>query len=55
LAANPEEASELYAASITAIDPDTPAENMYLRRLARALQLEASLVRQIHAAAGMTA
>ncbi len=28
-----EEASELYAASIEAIDPDTPAEHLYLRRL----------------------
>lgn len=47
-----EEASELYAASIEAIAPDTPAEHLYLRRLARALSLDASLVQQIHAAAG---
>lgn len=49
LADSPEQGSELYAASLSAIDLDTPAENLYLRRLARALALEPSLVQQLHA------
>lgn len=48
LADDPEQASELYAASLAAIDLDTPAEDLYLRRLARALQLDHSLVQQLH-------
>lgn len=48
LAAAPEQASELYAASLSAVDLDTPAEDFYLRRLARAMKLEPSLVSQLH-------
>ena len=48
LAANPEEASEIYGAALTAIDLDTPSEHLFLRRLGRALQLEESLVATLH-------
>lgn len=49
LADSPEQASELYAASLAAIDLDTPAEDLYLRRLSRALALDPALVQQLHA------
>jgi uncharacterized membrane protein YebE (DUF533 family) len=47
-ASNPEEASELYAAALSAIDPATPAEHLHLKRLAKALRLDDSLIRCIH-------
>jgi uncharacterized membrane protein YebE (DUF533 family) len=48
LAENPEEASELYGAALTAIDVDTPAEDFFLRRFARALELDPELVTTLH-------
>lgn len=48
LAANPEEASEIYGAALTAIDLDTPSEQLFLRRLARALDLDETLVATLH-------
>ena len=51
LPSNAEEASELYAASLAAIDLDTPAEHLYLRRLAKALVLDSELVQSIHSTA----
>lgn len=48
LAANPEEASEIYGAALTAIDLDTPSEHLFLKRLSRALQLDDSLVVTLH-------
>lgn len=51
LADSPEQAAELYAASLAAIELDTPAENLYLRRQARSLSLEPSLVQQLHSEA----
>lgn len=39
-----EEATQIYAASILAIDPDHPAERAYLTRLALKLRLEPNLV-----------
>ncbi len=48
LAANPEEASEIYGAALTAIDLDTPSEHLFLRRLSRALELEDGLVASLH-------
>ena len=48
LAANPEEASEIYGAALTAIDVDTPSEHLFLRRLGRALELDDSLVATLH-------
>ena len=40
--------SEVYAAALTAIDPDAEAEKDYLRRLATALSLDPQAVRQLH-------
>ena len=44
-----EEGAELYAASLAAIDADTPAESVYLARLARQLELPGDLVERLHA------
>lgn len=49
---SPEEAVEVYAASLLAIQVDTPAEVDYLARLANAIGLEPPMVGQIHAALG---
>ncbi|MEM7012015.1 MAG: DUF533 domain-containing protein [Verrucomicrobiota bacterium] len=46
----PEEASQLYGAALSAIEVDTPAEHLFLRRFANALELEPSLVEAIHEA-----
>jgi uncharacterized membrane protein YebE (DUF533 family) len=51
----PERAAEIYAASLVAIDADTPAERAYLQMLAARLALPPGLVAEIHAAAGATA
>lgn len=48
-----EHAVEIYAASLVAIDADTPEERSYLTRLARRLDLEPGLVNEIHRAAGL--
>lgn len=48
LAANPEEASEIYGAALTAIDLDMPSEHLFLRRLSRALELDDGLVASLH-------
>ena len=48
LATSQEEAAELYGAAMNAIDPDTPAEVFYLKRLATALQLDPGLVESLH-------
>ncbi len=47
----PEEAAEVYGAACCAIDPDTPAETFFLRRLAGALQLDPELAGAIRAQA----
>ena len=44
----PEEASELYGAAFAAIEVDTPAEHMFLRRFAVALNLNEELRLRIH-------
>ncbi|MCU0767215.1 MAG: tellurite resistance TerB family protein [Gammaproteobacteria bacterium] len=49
---SPEEAVEVYAASVLAIEIDTEAERAYLARLARALNLDARVVAEIHSALG---
>ncbi len=51
---SPEEASELYGAALTAIEADTPAEHLFLRRFAGALELEPELVKTIHQVAEET-
>ncbi|MEM9157477.1 MAG: DUF533 domain-containing protein [Verrucomicrobiota bacterium] len=48
LASTPEVAVELYAASLAAIDLDSPAEDFYLHSLAQALSLDEELVKQLH-------
>jgi uncharacterized membrane protein YebE (DUF533 family) len=49
--AGPEEAAQVYAAARLAIDPDTAEEQAFLEALAGELQLDASLVAHIDAAA----
>ena len=48
----PQEASEVYAASLMAIELDTEAERDYM---ARALRLPGPVVAQIHSALGVSA
>lgn len=50
-AGKPEVATEVYAASLLAIDPDHPAEKAYLQMLAARLGLADDLVAEIHRAA----
>ena len=50
----PEHASEIYAASLVAMQPDTAAERAYLEALAFNLKLPAGLVEEIHRQAGYT-
>ena len=47
-ASSPEVATEVYAASLLAIDPDHPAEKAYLQMLAARLGLADELVQEIH-------
>ena len=47
----PEHAAEIYAASLVAIEVDTPAERAYLQMLAARLELDPDLVNEIHKAA----
>lgn len=54
-ATSPELAAEIYAASLVAIEADTPAEKAYLQLLATRLGLEPALVRELHATAGAAA
>lgn len=49
----PAVAAEVYAASLLAIEVDTPAEQAYLADLARRLQLPPEAVAQIHRALGL--
>lgn len=44
----PEEAAEVYLASLTVLDLDNPMEEAYLQHLATALGLDAALIAQIH-------
>ncbi len=50
----PQEATEVYAASLMAIEVDTQAERDYLTDLAGALNLPSSAVTQIHSALGVS-
>ncbi|MEQ9421487.1 MAG: tellurite resistance TerB family protein [Rhodospirillaceae bacterium] len=47
-ASNPQEAAEIYAASLLAIDPDGPAEKGYLGMLGARLKLEPGLIAHLH-------
>lgn len=46
---------QVYAAALTAIDPDHPAEKAFLRELSTSLRLSGDTVRQLHATAGKPA
>ena len=48
-ARTPEQAAEIYVASLLAIDVDNPAERGYLAMLAARLQLDEKLVAHLHA------
>ena len=50
---NPEAAVEVYAASLLAIEVDTPAEREYLARLAGGLNLSADTVERVHQTLGV--
>lgn len=54
-ARTPQAAVEVYAASLLAIEVDTPAERDYLRRLAGGLGLAPSIVQRVHDALGVSA
>jgi uncharacterized membrane protein YebE (DUF533 family) len=47
-----EEAVQVYAASLLAIEVDTEAERAYLTRLSRSLGLDSQVVAQVHSALG---
>ena len=51
LAQGPEEAAEIYAASLLVVDPEAPAEKGYLAMLAARLNLDPGLVAHLHARA----
>lgn len=50
---NRQVAAQVYAASLLAIEVDTPAEKAYLQSLARDLKLDSGVVSQIHATLGL--
>ncbi len=50
---NPQLAAELYAASLLAIEVDSPAEKDYLAQLAASLELPTSVTDQLHTSAGL--
>jgi len=50
---NPELAAQLYAASLLAIEVDTPAEKKYLEDLASALELEPGVTQHVHQQLGV--
>jgi uncharacterized membrane protein YebE (DUF533 family) len=52
-APNPQMAVEVYAASLLAIEVDTPAEKDYLRRLAQGLGLNDQVVQRLHTLLGV--
>jgi uncharacterized membrane protein YebE (DUF533 family) len=52
-ARSPQLAAEVYAASLLAIEVDTPAEQDYLRRLADGLRLDPATVQRVHQTLGV--
>jgi uncharacterized membrane protein YebE (DUF533 family) len=50
---NRQVAAQVYAASLLAIEVDTPAEKAYMQKLARDLKLDAPIVSQIHTTLGL--
>lgn len=52
-ASNRQVAAQLYAASLLAIEVDSPAEKAYMRQLANDLDLDSRVVRHLHATLGI--
>jgi uncharacterized membrane protein YebE (DUF533 family) len=52
-AQTPTLAAEVYAASLLAIEVDTPAEKDYLRQLAQKLRLDPAVVAHLHSSLGV--
>lgn len=50
---SPQTAVEVYAASLLAVEVDTPAERDYMRRLADGLQLDRDVTQRVHQALGL--
>jgi uncharacterized membrane protein YebE (DUF533 family) len=50
---HPQMAAEVYAASLLAIEVDTPAERDYLRQLAQGLGLDEGAVQRLHLTLGV--
>lgn len=51
---SPQVAAQIYAASLMAIDLDTAEEKNYLAELARKLRLDATVVKKLHSAVGVS-
>ena len=49
----PELAAELYAASLLAIEVDTPSEKAYLEQLGKTLGLTTAVTQNLHQAVGL--
>ena len=52
-ASTPQQAAEIYAASLLAIEVDTVGEQAYLRRLAQGLGLDAHVIQRLHVSLGV--
>jgi uncharacterized membrane protein YebE (DUF533 family) len=50
---NQQVGAQIYAASLLAIELDTPAERQYMQELSRKLKLNDNVVRQLHGALGV--
>jgi uncharacterized membrane protein YebE (DUF533 family) len=50
---SPQQAAEVYAASLLAIEVDTLGEQAYLQRLAQALGLEDQVIQRLHVSLGV--
>jgi uncharacterized membrane protein YebE (DUF533 family) len=50
---NAQVAAQIYAASLLAIEVDTPAEQAYMQQLASDLRLDPAVVSQLHATLGV--
>jgi uncharacterized membrane protein YebE (DUF533 family) len=52
-ASTPQQAAEIYAASLLAIEVDTVGEQAYLRRLAQGLGLDEQVIQRLHVSLGV--
>jgi uncharacterized membrane protein YebE (DUF533 family) len=52
-ASTPQQAAEIYAASLLAIEVDTVGEQEYLRRLAQELGLDEHVIQRLHVSLGV--